>query len=90
MLVVLRDDAITTLPTVVVAPISSVIRGLRSEVDLGPRQGLRARSVAQCDALQPVDQQRLSPSPMGRLNARKIRELDRALCVALAIKRRTS
>lgn len=89
VLVVLRNGAVKRLANVVVAPISSVIRGIRSEVGLGPEHGLRAPSVAQCDSLQSIDKARLSSKPVGRLDAAKIRELDRALRVALAIKCRS-
>lgn len=54
VLVVTRDDAIPVLRTVLVAPVTRTIRGIPTEVRLGPGDGLRDECVATLDNLQPV------------------------------------
>ncbi|MDR0591834.1 MAG: type II toxin-antitoxin system PemK/MazF family toxin [Bifidobacteriaceae bacterium] len=39
------------MPTVTIAPITSTVRGLSSEVPLGPRNGLDHECVASCDSI---------------------------------------
>jgi mRNA interferase MazF len=86
VLIVLRNGAIGRLNRIVVAPVSTHIRGLRSELALGQQEGLGRSSVAQCDSLQQVDKSLLSHRPVGHLGEMKVRALDRALRAALTIK----
>jgi len=48
-LVLTRDIALDYLSKVTIAPITSTIRGLTTEVLLGPRNGLDHECVASCD-----------------------------------------
>jgi mRNA interferase MazF len=48
-LVISRDRAIEVMPRVLVVPVTRTIRGLPSELDLGPGEGLLAPSVANFD-----------------------------------------
>ena len=50
-LVVTRQRAIDGLDAVVAAPVTSTRRGLPSELDLGPAEGLRRECVANFDNL---------------------------------------
>ena len=50
-LVLTRQAAVEVLSNVVVAPISSTVRGLISEVTTGPDDGLRLESAASFDNL---------------------------------------
>jgi mRNA interferase MazF len=47
--VLTRDAAIAVLTSVTCAPITRTIRGIRSEVQLGPEHGLPEACVISCD-----------------------------------------
>jgi len=76
-----RDEAIRVLHTVMVAPVTSTIRGIPSEVPLGVREGLKHESAVNLDHVQTVEQAKLVRY-VGRLDARKLRAVCRALGVA--------
>jgi len=80
-----RDAAIAVLRTVTCAPITRTIRGIRSEVEVGPDQGLPETSVISCDNILTVPQDALDQRPAGRVDEVKLVELDRALRYALDI-----
>jgi len=84
--VLTRDAAIAVLRTVTCAPITRTIRAIRSEVEVGPHQGLPEASVISCDNVLTVPQSILEPAPVGRLDELKRAELDRALRYALDIR----
>jgi len=48
-LVLTRDEAIPVLRVILVAPITRTIRGIPTEVPLGPAEGLPVESVAAVD-----------------------------------------
>ena len=81
VLVLSRPEAIEVLHTVMVAPITSTIRGIPSEVPVGPREGLEHDSAVNLDHVQTVEQSRLSKL-LGRVGAEKMRAVCRALAVA--------
>lgn len=81
VVVLSRDEAVAVLHTVMVAPITSTIRGIPSEVVVGPPEGLAHESAVNLDHVQTVEQARLSKC-LGRLGAEKMRVLCRALAVA--------
>jgi mRNA interferase MazF len=81
VVVLSRPEAIAVLHTVLVAPVTSTIRGLPSEVIIGTREGLRHDSAVNLDHVQTVERARLS-RPIGRLDAEKMRAICRALAVA--------
>jgi mRNA interferase MazF len=84
--VLTRDAAIGVLTSVTCAPITRTIRGIRSEVEVGPEQGLPAVSAISCDNLLTLLQAALDSVPVGRLDEVKRAELDRALRYALDIR----
>lgn len=51
--VITRDEAIPVMSTVLVAPVSRRIRGIPSEVPLGPDEGLVTECAASCDGILP-------------------------------------
>lgn len=53
-LVISRDAANEVRRKVLVAPITRTIRGLPSELSLGPDEGLPTESVASFDNIQPI------------------------------------
>jgi mRNA interferase MazF len=70
VLVVTRDQAIPVLRTVLVAPITRTVRGIPTEIELGPDDGLREVCAATFDNLQPVPtwslRDRAAPSTAAR------------------------
>jgi len=61
------------------------MRGIRSEVEVGPSQGLPEASVIACDNVITLPQATLDREAVGRLDEVKRAELDRALRYALDI-----
>jgi mRNA interferase MazF len=87
VLIVTRDEAIPVLTSIVVAEVTRTVRGIRSEVPLGPEEGLQQESVANCDSLASVRKSILDQQPIGSLGRGKYDRLDEALCFALGIRR---
>ena len=85
VVIVSRTDAVRVRSLVTVAPVTRTIRRLESEVPLGPDQGLRTRSVANCDSLRTVSKRRLKRR-VGALDPGSLIRLDRALRYALGIR----
>lgn len=86
VVIVTRARALSFLQRVTVAPITTTIRGVRSEVRLGRKHGLPHASVAGCDSLLTIDRRTLDKEPAGRLRRPDLRSLDRALLFALGIR----
>jgi mRNA interferase MazF len=84
--VITRDAAIEVLRTVTCAPITRTIRDIRSEVEVGPEQGLPETSVISCDNVLTVPQAVLDREAAGCLDEVRRAELDRALRYALDIR----
>jgi mRNA interferase MazF len=84
--VLTRDAAIEVLQTVTCAPITRTIRGIRSEVEVGPEEGLPQACVISCDNLLTIPQAVLDPAPVGRLDEVRRAALDGALRYALDIR----
>lgn len=53
-LILTRAAALRHLSRVTVAPITTTVRGLPTEVDVGPRNGLAQSSVVSCDNIMTV------------------------------------
>src|SRR6266511_115917 len=68
--------------TVMVAPITSTIRGLPSEVVVGIPEGLKHTSAVNLDHVQAVEKARLVGF-VGHLAPEKMRQVCRALAVAV-------
>lgn len=83
--VLTRDAAIRVLTSVTCAPITRTIRGIRSEVELGPEHGLSEPCVISCDNVLTVPIADLDVEPVGRLDEIARSQLDRALRYALDI-----
>lgn len=80
VLILSRQEVIRLLRTVIVAPVTSTIRGAPSEVVVGVDEGLKHDSAVNLDHPQTVDQRKLRRY-IGSLGSRKMQEV----CVALAI-----
>lgn len=70
--------------TVVCAPVYSRRYGLSTEVDVGPEHGLRHESSIHCDALVSLTKAQLTDF-VGSLGRNELRQLRRALGIALAL-----
>jgi mRNA interferase MazF len=81
VLVLTRQEVIGLLHTVMVAPVTSTIRGAPSEVVMGIAEGLKHESAVNLDHVQTVEQARLVRR-VGHASAAKMRDVCRALAVA--------
>jgi mRNA interferase MazF len=86
VVVLSRPDVIPLLHTVMVAPITSAIRGAPSEVRVGVDEGLKQPSAINLDHVQTVEQARLT-AYIGEIGREKMREICRALATAVACDR---
>lgn len=77
VLVLTREEVRTVRAQVTVAPITSTVRGLHSEVQVGQRNGLDHESVANLDSIATIPRQALL-RPVGALLAHQEVELTRA------------
>ncbi|MDH4280072.1 MAG: type II toxin-antitoxin system PemK/MazF family toxin [Acidimicrobiia bacterium] len=80
-----RDAAIGVLNAVTCAPITRTVRGIRSEVELGPEHGLPERCVISCDNVITIPLDDLDDEPVGHLDETSRALLDQALRYALDI-----
>lgn len=83
--VLTRDAAIPVLTSVTCAPITRTIRGIRSEVELGPEHGLPEACVISCDNVITIPVEALDDHPVGHLDEPTTSRLDQALRYALDI-----
>lgn len=60
VLVVTRSDAIMVLHRLIIAPVTRTVRGIPTEVPLGPQDGVPEECVASFDNLQPISRRLLS------------------------------
>ena len=81
VVVLTRDSVIPFLNTVMVAPVTTTVRGIPSEVVVGANEGLDHTSAVNLDHVQTVAKTRLRDRK-GRLSVEKMREVCRALAIA--------
>lgn len=81
ILVLTRHEVIDLLQTVMVAPVTSTIRGAPSEVIVGIDEGLKRDSAINLDHVQTVDKTRLTRF-IGTVGAEKMSAVCRALAIA--------
>ena len=82
VVVLTRDSAISYLSTVTVAPITSAIRGVPSEVVLGEEDGMKAPCVVNMHNAVTISQQRLGKR-VARLGLSRMSEICAALRFSL-------
>lgn len=82
-LVLTRDDALPLLTAITIAPLTSTIRDIPSEVRLGPDDGVRIESVASFDNVRSVSKGRLTRQ-LGRLAPGRWHEVCFAVRAAIA------
>lgn len=81
LIVLTRDPMGALLNSVIGAPVTSNVRGISTEVTVGPEDGVRIPSVANLDNLQLVGRTRLVRR-IGRATPQTMDELCRALANA--------
>jgi mRNA interferase MazF len=81
VVVLTRDPMGRLLHAVIAAPVTSTVRGLSTEVPVGPEDGVRAESVANLDNLQLVARARLVRR-VGRARQSTISAICNALSIA--------
>ncbi|MEX1092240.1 MAG: type II toxin-antitoxin system PemK/MazF family toxin [Acidimicrobiia bacterium] len=80
-----RGSVIAALDRVTCAPITRAVRGIPSEVEVGPNNGLPEKAVINCDNIITIGKQRLDQRPVGSLDEVARAQLDHALRFALDI-----
>lgn len=78
VMVVTRSEAVPVLSSVVVAPVTTTVRGIPTEVALGSEEGLPVPCAASFDNLRPL-RRSLLVERVGRLSAARRDEFCRAL-----------
>src|SRR5256712_5344362 len=81
VLILSRPEVIDLLHTVMVAPITSTIRALPSEVIVGVEEGLKQKSAINLDHVQTIEKSRLKQF-VGTVGAVKMKAVCQALAVA--------
>jgi mRNA interferase MazF len=84
VLVLTRDSAIPVLREITVAPITSTIRGIPSEVILGTDDGMPQPCAANLDHLQTVPKHKIGRL-IASLSSDKLRQIGPALSFALGL-----
>ena len=82
VVVLTRDSAIAYLSTVTVAPVTSTIRGVPSEVVLGEEDGMKATCAVNLHNVVTVSQSRLGRR-VARLNSKRMIEICASIRFAL-------
>ncbi len=84
VVLVSRKEAYEVRALVIVAPVSTTLRGFAIEVRLGRAEGLSRPCVVNCDWLVTLHKDRLAEK-IGSLSSAKLRQLDDALRFALGL-----
>ena len=79
-----RDEAYAIRRMVIIAPVSTTVRGFAVEVRVGRREGLSHSSVINCDWLVTLPKAQLKRR-LGALSVNKLQRLDDALRFALGL-----
>lgn len=87
VLVLTRPEVIELLHTVMVAPVTSAIRGTPSDVLVGEQEGLKHASAVNLDHVQTVEKARLRKR-VAAVGPEKMNAVCRALAVAVGVRRR--
>jgi mRNA interferase MazF len=82
VVVLTRESALRFLQRVTVAPITTNIRGIPTEVVLGPEDGMREPCAISLDNLQTVDRAALGPV-VATMDAGKLAAIEAAISFAL-------
>lgn len=78
VLIVTRNEAAAVLNRLVVAPLTRTVRGIPTEIEVGPEDGMLEPSAASFDNLQPIERSLLTERA-GVLEASRRPEICQAL-----------
>jgi len=78
VVVLKRDEALDSLRNVVVALVTRMVRGIETEVEIGPADGMPVECAVTLDNLRTVPKALLT-EPITRLDGARVDELCRAL-----------
>ncbi len=81
-----RDEALSVRSRVTVVPVTRTVRGIPTEVRLGPTEGLPRVGVANADEIVTIPRE-LARNRLCTLPVAKVAEMDDALRFALALER---
>jgi mRNA interferase MazF len=84
VVILTRDQAIRFLNEVTIAPITSTIRGIPTEVVLTVEDGMPTDCAINCDHLQTVPKQKIGGF-IAALSTAKLNRLGPAICFALGL-----
>ncbi len=84
VLLLTRGSALEFLGEVTVAPITTTIRDIPSEVELGTEDGMSRACAVNLDHIQTIARGKLGPL-IAKLSPSRMREVGRAVLFALAI-----
>jgi len=84
VLLLSRNEAYGVRSLVIVAPVTTRIRRIPSEVPLGVNDGLPQNCVANLDTITTIPKDCLR-SRLAVLNTKKLKEIEAAVCFALGI-----
>ncbi len=84
MLLLSRDGAYLTRDLIIITPITTRVRGIPTEVTLGPEDGLRRASVANLDTIQMIAKWRLQER-IAMLSPAKLQAVEAAVRFALGL-----
>lgn len=82
MVVLTRDPLGRYLRSVIVGPVTSTVRGLSTEVDVGPDDGVPVPSVVNLDNVQLVERSRLRRR-MGQVRPATMARICTAVAIAI-------
>lgn len=82
VVVLTRDPLGRYLHSVIVGPVTSTVRDLSTEVEVGPEDGVRLSSVVNLDNLQLVERRRLVRR-VGRVRPTTLRQICDAVTIAV-------
>ena len=86
VLLLSRDEAYAVRSLVIVAPVTTRIRSIRSEVQLGPEEGLPKACVANLDTITTIARSSLTER-LAVLKLDKLQSVDAAIRFALGMDR---
>ena len=84
VVILTRDSIIDYLGEVTIAPVTSTIRDIPSEVFLSKSDGMPIDCTVNCDHIQTVSRNKIG-SLITKLSSGKIEELKKAICFALSL-----
>ncbi|WP_131749289.1 type II toxin-antitoxin system PemK/MazF family toxin [Frankia sp. Cppng1_Ct_nod] len=84
VVIITRDTALPYLTNVTVVPVTRTIRGIPSEVPIGPAEGLKVDSVASCDNIMTIPSE-LLVTQIGILGPALLRRLSAAIRLAVDV-----